>query len=75
MYLMNQKPLPINSNPGMIFPREQFADEDAQLKFTSRLISGIIDYKLVIDGYFFLIILYKVAFFLGTPIFIPFFYV
>jgi choline O-acetyltransferase len=50
MYLLNKKPLPINSNPGMIFPKENFLDEDAQLKFTSRLISGIIDYKLVIDG-------------------------
>lgn len=50
MYLLNKKPLPINSNPGMIFPKEIFLDEDAQLKFTSRLISGIIDYKLVIDG-------------------------
>lgn len=49
MYLFNKQPLPINSNPGMIFPREYFPDEDAQLRFASRLISGIMDYKLVID--------------------------
>ena len=49
MYMLNKLPLPINSNPGMIFPREQFTDDDAQLKFTARLISGIMDYKIVID--------------------------
>ena len=49
MYMYNKMPLPINSNPGMIFPKENFRDEDAQLKFTSRLISGIMDYKLIID--------------------------
>jgi hypothetical protein len=48
--MMNQLPLPINSNPGMVFPKEYFEDEDAYLKFTARLISGIMDYKLVIDA-------------------------
>lgn len=50
MYLLNQIPLPINSNPAMIFPIENFPDENAQLRFAARLISGIMDYKLVIDG-------------------------
>ena len=50
MYMINKLPLPINSNPGMIFPPENFPDEDAQLRFASRLISGIMDYKLVIDA-------------------------
>lgn len=49
MYLFNKSPLPINSNPGMVFPHEHFPDEDAQLRFTARLISGIMDYKVVID--------------------------
>ena len=49
MYLLNKIALPINSNPGMIFPKEDFADEDAQLRFAARLISGILDYKLFID--------------------------
>ncbi|RNA01379.1 choline O-acetyltransferase [Brachionus plicatilis] len=49
MYLFNKLPLPINSNPGMIFPKENFNDEDDQLKFAARLISGIMDYKFVID--------------------------
>jgi hypothetical protein len=49
MYMFNRLSLPINSNPGMTFPLESFADEDAQLRFASRLISGIMDYKVVID--------------------------
>jgi len=49
MYLFNKIPLPINSNPGMVYPTENFADEDAYLRFASQLISGILDYKLVID--------------------------
>ncbi|CAF0786065.1 unnamed protein product [Brachionus calyciflorus] len=49
MYLLNKLPLPINSNPAMIFPKENFEDEDDQLRFTARLISGIMDYKCVID--------------------------
>jgi choline O-acetyltransferase len=51
MYLLNKLALPINSNPGMIFPKEDFQDDDAQLKFTARLISGIMDYKIFIDEY------------------------
>lgn len=51
MYLLNKLALPINSNPGMVFPREHFSDEDAQLRFAARLISGIMDYKVVIDQY------------------------
>lgn len=50
MYMLNKMPLPINSNPGMIFPKENFRDEDSQLRFTARLISGIMDYKLIIDA-------------------------
>ena len=50
MYMYVKNALPIYSNPGMIFPQEHFADEDAHLKFAARLISGIMDYKLVIDA-------------------------
>ena len=49
MYLLNKLPLPINSNPAMVFPKENFNDEDDQLRFTAKLISGIMDYKCVID--------------------------
>lgn len=49
-YMLNKMALPINSNPGMVYPSEHFADDDAQLKFAASLISGIMDYKLVIDA-------------------------
>ena len=32
MYLYNKLPLPINSNPGMVFPKQYFRDEDSQLR-------------------------------------------
>jgi choline O-acetyltransferase len=50
MYMLNKMALPINSNPGMIFPPETFQNEDAYLRFTARLISGIMDYKLIVDA-------------------------
>lgn len=49
-YMLNKQALPQNSNPGMVFPQENFTDKEAHLKFTARLISGIMDYKLVIDA-------------------------
>uniref|UniRef100_A0A4W3H9J2 Choline O-acetyltransferase n=1 Tax=Callorhinchus milii TaxID=7868 RepID=A0A4W3H9J2_CALMI len=33
MYLSNRVPLPVNSNPGMVFPRQNFRDEDDQLRY------------------------------------------
>ena len=33
MYLKVQLPLPVNSNPGMVFPRQAFPDQDAQLRW------------------------------------------
>jgi len=50
MYLTNKLPLPMNSNPGMVYPQEHFTNEADHLKFAARLISGIMDYKLVIDS-------------------------
>ncbi|KAL5018091.1 hypothetical protein ScPMuIL_003813 [Solemya velum] len=50
MYMKIRLPLPINSNPGMVFPKQHFEDQTAQLKFTARLISGILDYKTIIDA-------------------------
>ena len=50
MYMNNKLPLPINSNPGMVFPKQHFKDEDAHLRFVARFISGIMDYKLIIDA-------------------------
>ncbi|XP_067937012.1 choline O-acetyltransferase-like [Watersipora subatra] len=50
MYLLNRSPLPINSNPGMVFPKTTFSDSNEQLRFAARLISGILDYKFIIDA-------------------------
>ena len=35
MYMKARLALPINSNVGMVFPRQHFPDEDAQLRFKS----------------------------------------
>ncbi|XP_071479547.1 choline O-acetyltransferase-like [Diadema antillarum] len=50
MYLKNRSALPINSNPGMVFPKQHFRDEGQRLRFAAKLISGILDYKVVIDA-------------------------
>ncbi|XP_062590553.1 choline O-acetyltransferase-like, partial [Saccostrea cucullata] len=49
MYLKIRLPLPINSNPGMVFPSQRFSDRREQLRYAARLISGILDYKTIID--------------------------
>ncbi|CAD5123639.1 DgyrCDS11967 [Dimorphilus gyrociliatus] len=50
MYFKNKLALPVNSNPGMVFPRQNFPEKSDALRFAARLISGILDYKLVIDS-------------------------
>ncbi|XP_041485899.1 choline O-acetyltransferase-like [Lytechinus variegatus] len=50
MYLKVRYALPINSNPGMVFPKQHFKDEGQRLRFAAKLISGILDYKVVIDA-------------------------
>nr|CDS33525.1 hypothetical protein HmN_000095900 [Hymenolepis microstoma] len=49
MYLKNPLPLPVNSNPGMVFPRHQFISARQQIRFAAQLISGILDYKTILD--------------------------
>lgn len=51
MYLKNPLALPVNSNPGMVFPGHlsNFTDSKDQLRFAAKLISGILDYKTVLD--------------------------
>ncbi|CAC5389476.1 CHAT [Mytilus coruscus] len=50
MYMKVRLPLPISSNPGMVFPKQHFVDRAQQLRYASRLISGILDYKTIIDA-------------------------
>ncbi|CAF1021265.1 unnamed protein product [Rotaria sp. Silwood1] len=50
MYLANPLPLPINSNPAFVLPQQNFQDTEDYLKFIAKLISGILDYKVLIDA-------------------------
>uniref|UniRef100_A0A5K3EUB8 Choline O-acetyltransferase n=1 Tax=Mesocestoides corti TaxID=53468 RepID=A0A5K3EUB8_MESCO len=49
MYLKNPLPLPLNSNPAMVFPRHRFISARQQLRFAAQLIAGILDYKTILD--------------------------
>ncbi|KAG9510018.1 Choline O-acetyltransferase, partial [Fragariocoptes setiger] len=49
MYLSNPAPLPINSNPFFLFPRQKFATTDEMLLFATRVIQFATDFKLRID--------------------------
>ena len=54
MYMRNPLALPVNSNPGMVFPRHlssDFVDARKQLTFAAKLISGVLDYKAALDTY------------------------
>ncbi len=45
MYLNNMAPLPINSNPGWVFPKQKFMDADDMLKYLAKLIFGLCNFK------------------------------
>jgi len=49
MYLNQRLPLPVNSNPGMVFPRKKFNNVTQMLSFTSRLVVGFLKYKIRLD--------------------------
>ncbi|XP_077350911.1 choline O-acetyltransferase [Festucalex cinctus] len=50
MYLNNRLPLPVNSSPAMVFPRQNFTAPLDSLRFTANLISGILEYKSLLDA-------------------------
>ncbi|XP_030610106.1 choline O-acetyltransferase b [Archocentrus centrarchus] len=50
MYLNNRLPLPVNSSPAMVFPKQMFKDHKDALRFAARLISGVLEYKALIDA-------------------------
>ncbi|XP_039269614.2 choline O-acetyltransferase-like isoform X1 [Styela clava] len=50
MYLNNRAPLPVNSNPGMLLPKQNFKTESERLRFAGKLIAGIMDYKKILDS-------------------------
>ncbi|NXI25455.1 CLAT acetyltransferase, partial [Sterrhoptilus dennistouni] len=49
MYLNNRLPLPVNSSPAIIFAPQSFKDTNDQLRFAANLISGVQDYKALLD--------------------------
>ncbi|XP_057885449.1 choline O-acetyltransferase [Melospiza georgiana] len=49
MYLNNRLALPVNSSPAIIFARQHFKDINDQLRFAANLISGVQDYKALLD--------------------------
>ncbi|NWU04338.1 CLAT acetyltransferase, partial [Urocynchramus pylzowi] len=49
MYLNNRLALPVNSSPAIIFARQNFKDTNDQLRFAANLISGVQDYKALLD--------------------------
>ncbi|XP_068162148.1 choline O-acetyltransferase-like isoform X2 [Antennarius striatus] len=50
MYLNNRLALPVNSSPVMVFPKQNFRDHKDALRFASRLVRGVLDYKALIDA-------------------------
>ncbi|KFQ41473.1 PREDICTED: choline O-acetyltransferase, partial [Nestor notabilis] len=49
MYLNNRLALPVNSSPAIIFAHQHFKDVNDQLRFAANLISGVQDYKALLD--------------------------
>ncbi|CAL8282423.1 unnamed protein product [Merluccius merluccius] len=49
MYLTNRVALPVNSNPAMVFPQQAFRDHKDALRFAAHLITGVLEYKSLID--------------------------
>ncbi|XP_042161789.1 choline O-acetyltransferase-like [Oncorhynchus tshawytscha] len=49
MYLNQRLALPVNSNPAMVFPKQDFRDHKDSLKFAAHLITGVLEYKKHID--------------------------
>ena len=45
MYLNNAIALPINSNPGWVFPRADFRSDSDTCAYLARLIRGMLDFK------------------------------
>jgi choline O-acetyltransferase len=49
MYLNNPIPLPVNSNPGMLFPPRKFTTILDVARFTARLLDATLDHKATLD--------------------------
>ena len=51
MYMGVPSPLPVNSNPGWVFPKRNFARPTDQAVYTARLVKGLLDFKERIERY------------------------
>ncbi|KAL7877813.1 hypothetical protein SRHO_G00044560 [Serrasalmus rhombeus] len=51
MYLNNRLALPVNSSPAMVFPKQNFRVQSDALRFAAHLISGVLEYKCLLDGH------------------------
>ncbi|XP_061546793.1 choline O-acetyltransferase [Phycodurus eques] len=51
MYLNNRLALPVNSSPAMVFPLQNFTAPIDSLRFAANLISGILEYKGLLDAH------------------------
>uniref|UniRef100_A0A665W6M5 Choline O-acetyltransferase n=1 Tax=Echeneis naucrates TaxID=173247 RepID=A0A665W6M5_ECHNA len=51
MYLNNRLALPVNSSPAMVFPQQNFRAPIDSLRFVAHLISGILEYKTLLDAH------------------------
>lgn len=49
MYLKNAAALPINSNPGMVFPLRNISSPLEMAKFAARIVNSALAYKEMID--------------------------
>jgi len=50
MYLENRLALPVNSNPGMVLPRQNFSSRVCWLRYAAKMTVGILDFKLILDA-------------------------
>lgn len=51
MYHKVRLPLPINSNPGMVFPKRHFAKMEEVADLGALFIDDLLDYKEMLDRY------------------------
>ena len=49
MYLYNMLPLPINSNPGWVFPKQTFECLEDMIKYVTKLVTGLGRFKQQIE--------------------------
>ncbi|XP_061587601.1 carnitine O-acetyltransferase-like [Cololabis saira] len=49
-YLDYRLPVVVHSSPGLVLPRMDFSDVEGQMRFAAKLITGVLDFKTMIDN-------------------------